>query len=86
MELKNTGTEDVNLIGWKLRDKAGHVVTLAGPIVAGGELKVHLRAGQMPLNNNGDEIELFDAQGRVVHKVRYSSGQVVPGREIRFLP
>jgi len=82
VQLKNESSAEVNLIGWKLRDKAGHTVVLTGSIPSGAELKIRLRAGQMPLNNNGDEIELLDAASSIVDKVRYTSGQVVPGRQI----
>ena len=84
VKLKNHESEAVNLAGWRLRDAAGHTVTLSGLIARGTELKVPLADGQMPLSNNGDDIELLDDKGRVVHKVRYSGGQVVPGREIDF--
>ena len=43
-------------------------------------------AGQMPLNNNGDDIELLLANGQVVDNVSYVVGQVSPEREIRFRP
>lgn len=86
VNLKNTGNEKVHLIGWKLRDKAGHSVSLFGEIEGGEELRVNLRSGQMPLNNGGDEIELLDSDGRSIHKVTYRGGQALPGREIRFRP
>ena len=76
----------MNLSGWKMRDKAGHLVFLDGVVAPGGDLKIHLAAGQMPLNNNGDAIELLNAESQVADKVSYSSGQVSPGREIQFGP
>ncbi len=84
VKLRNDGNDAVNLAGWKLRDKAGNTMALIGSIASGTELKVHLPNSQMPLNNDGDEIELLSAKGRVAHKVRYSIGQVSPGREIRL--
>lgn len=86
VKLKNGTSVAVNLNAWKLRDEANHTVTLSGTIAPGDELKIELSAGQMPLNNSGDEVELLDASGTSVHVVSYSSDQVSSGVEIAFSP
>lgn len=82
--LTNRGPKDVQLMGWRMQDRSKNSIRLSGLIKAGGELKVALKDGQMPLNNNGDTVELLDATGEVVHSVTYSQVQAAPGRIIRF--
>lgn len=52
--------------------------------VAGDDLKIELSEGELPLNNSGDEISLFDGEHRLVHKVSYSAEQASPGVIISF--
>jgi len=82
--IKNNGRALLSLSGWRLRDRAGNIVQLQGNLLPRSELKVRLVDGNMPLNNNGDDIELLDAIGRVVDSAHYTADQVSPGREIWF--
>jgi len=59
--LKNKGTALVSLAGWTLKDRSNLAWQLSGNIGA-GQSKTFRRNGMaMTLNNNGDEITLFDA-------------------------
>ena len=69
--LRNTGTHDVVLEDWLLRDAHGHW-RLSGTLEAGDEVTV-LRSGQnISLNNLGDHIQLIDPTGTIVESVSYS--------------
>ena len=84
VRLRNTGTSTIDLTGWKLSDEASHIVDLTGPIASGADRVITLDPGQMPLNNGGDEIELFDSTGQLVHMVSYTGSDVVENVEISF--
>lgn len=81
--LANGNAIDVTLTGWRLRDKAGNVFILSGSAPATATRSVRVQ-GTFTLNQGGDEVELIDPSGRVVHKVTYTAGQVRPGRFITF--
>lgn len=83
--LRNNGPETVNLQDWALQDRANNRVTLEGNIEAGQDRVIHLAAGQMPLNNSGDEIVLIDSEGKIRNKVSYSANDVTAGQTIQFL-
>ena len=51
---------------------------------AGQDKEILLPAGQMPLNNGGDEIELLDANGNQIDFVSYTGDQVSSGEEVMF--
>jgi endonuclease/exonuclease/phosphatase family metal-dependent hydrolase len=82
VRLRNTGSAGVDVAGWTLSDEANNTVSLAGTIAAGADLIINLGAGQMPLNNGGDEIELQNDSGQLVHIVSYLGSDVSPGVEI----
>lgn len=82
--IANGGSSEVSLDGWQLRDKAGHRFLLSGTVSAGGERTFVMDEFEMPLNNNGDEVKLLDAEGIVRDRVSYSGDQVQSGTEIRF--
>lgn len=84
VELKNNGTDPVNLTGWKLVDESNHVKALTGSIAAGSTLRINLAAGELPLNNGGDEITLFNAAGEIVSIRSYTGSQAAPGQVITF--
>lgn len=86
VELTNTGRAAVNLDGWKMKDKANNEVLLTGNIAAGAKRKIQLADGQMPLNQNGDEVTLLNAAGAAVHQVSYTAAQVRVGQPITFQP
>ncbi len=83
--LRNTGTESVNLQGWFLQDLANQRVALEAVLEAGQDKEITLPAGQMPLNNSGDEVVLIDPEGKVRSKVAYSANDVNSGQPIQFL-
>lgn len=80
--LKNLGTQQVNLSGWKLRDLAGKTWSLNGlGTLAPNQQKIIKRNNQpMALNNGGDTIDLVNPSGMVVQTVTY--GPVVEGEAI----
>ena len=84
VHLKNNGTEAVNLDGWTLQDLAVHEFALSGQIAAGATITITLPSGQMPLNNTGDTIVLFDADGEEVDEATYDRSDVEPGTLIMF--
>jgi hypothetical protein len=80
----NSTNEPVNLQGWKLIDKAGNVFLLEGKVDARMSLIVTMIEATMPLNNNGDEVVLTDADGVGRSRVSYAEGQVRSGVTLRF--
>lgn len=47
-------------------------------------LRILLTAGEVPLNNGGDEIQLRDATGATVSLRSYVAGQAVSGQILSF--
>lgn len=82
--LRNTADVSVDLQGWSLQDRAGHDLTLEGSIGAGEERTIQLQAGQLPLNNTGEEVLLLDAAGKIRNEVSYSAADVSAGDIIQF--
>jgi hypothetical protein len=80
----NQGTQQVSMVGWRLRDLAQqHWILDSLGALQSGESKTILRAGQpMVMNNNGDSISLIDPSGNSVQTVTYS--QV--GQGVRVTP
>lgn len=70
---RNTGSNTIDLAGWRVRDLAGNVWELDSlDNVAPNESKVLVRDGaSMSLNNGGDKIELVAPEGTVVQSVTY---------------
>jgi exonuclease III len=84
--LKNVGTQDVTMTGWKLRDLAGRTWSLdpLGTLQAGEEKTIKRNGQPMALDNRGDTIDLLDGAGNVVHSVTYfrvEEGEVVTPAE-----
>ena len=82
--IANSTNELVNLQGWKLIDRAGNQFPLAGKVDPGKSLVVTMTEATMPLNNNGDEVLLIDADGIGRSRVTYSESQVRAGVTLRF--
>lgn len=80
--LKNTGTQQINLTGWKLRDLAGTTWTLdsLGTLSPGQQKSIRRNNQRMALNNNGDTVELINPSGTVMQTISY--GPVVEGEVI----
>lgn len=78
--LGNSGLAEVTLDRWLLRDANGHEYPLAGKSIKPlATLLVELKAGELPLNNNGDTVELLDANGNVMSRFTYTEAQVRAG-------
>ena len=82
--ISNGTDKDVDLDGWKMLDQAGNRYQLSGRVQAGRGVTITLDPPTMPLNNNGDSILLFDADGVPVCRVTYSEKQVRAGEWIEF--
>jgi exonuclease III len=80
--LANAGTATANLQGWRLRDRAGNTFLLSGTIAAGVRATILLPAGSLPLNNDGDDVDLIDPQGTSVNHRSY--GPVASGQRVTF--
>ena len=82
--LGNGTTEEVNLVGWMLRDRAGNRFVLSGVLPAQQALTITMEVFSMPLNNSGDDVSLIDPQGQVRHHVTYSAVQAASGQVVTF--
>lgn len=67
VELFNTSSEPVSLVGWWIEEGAGTKTMLAGSIEGGGYLVFETKN----LNNAGDLVALKDATGRLIDQVVY---------------
>ncbi len=72
--LINPTPRDMDLGGWRLGNKAGAAMTLAGTIAAGKTREIEM-APDVPLSNKGGKITLLDGAGLKVHGVAYSRDQ-----------
>lgn len=85
IHLRNDGATDVDLAGWSFRDRAENTYRIAsGTIAAGADLIIVMQTFDMPLNNAGDDILLFDADGVLVDSASYSTADVAPGRLVEL--
>lgn len=82
--LRNISSDPIDLAGHTLTDRVGHVLELSGTIGAGATRVFTIPAGELPLNNTGEDIALADGAGTVLHEVSYTKSQVSPGVEITF--
>ena len=75
IELRNDGGSPADLTGWRLDDAEGGSRPYAFPAattIAAKELLVIPRsASGIALNNDGDQVRLFDATGRLVSEAAY---------------
>ena len=74
----------LSLKGWRLVDKAGNEFPLVGTLDPGKPLIVTMTESTMPLNNNGDEVLLIDAEGVGRSRVSYVESQVRSGVTLRL--
>jgi endonuclease YncB( thermonuclease family) len=84
--LANATADEINLNGWKLRDRAGNQFALSGTIPALAKQVIRMTDPSMPLNNDGDDVLLIGGSGAVRSKVSYSESQVTEGQQIEFQP
>ena len=80
----NGTAEEVNLVGWMLRDRAGNWFTLEGIVPAREPLTITMRECSMLLNNSGDDVALLGPQGQVRHHVSYTAAQAGSGAVVTF--
>lgn len=77
IELKNTGSEDVDLSGWQLDDVEGGsapYAIAAGITLGAGGVKAFLRSEtKIALNNTGDSVRLLDPAGVARSSYVYSA-------------
>lgn len=85
MIIRNGTKRDVDLRGWRLRDRSGNQYPLAGAIAAGQAATITMTEATMPLNNDGDEEVLVDDTGVGRSRVAYTAEQVRSGAAIRFV-
>lgn len=74
IELHNTETRPVNLDGWQVGDKSNpqkYVLDTSAVIEPGGYLTILNSQSKISLNNDGDEVYLYDPSGRLVDKIIY---------------
>lgn len=82
--LLNTTGHAVDLTGWKLLDKADHVMPLSGSLPAGGVVQV-VAAAPLQLSNQGGLITLVNPAGLKVDGVAYTKAQAQrEGRTLVF--
>ncbi|WP_340820168.1 DUF2278 family protein [Methanolobus sp. WCC4] len=82
--LFNASPKDINLDGWSLQDGPGRRSLLKGEISAGSGTRIVLSGKGIILANSGGQISLYDAQGRLMHEVKYSAKDVRSGWTIVF--
>ena len=85
--LRNFSETDVDLTNWFLRDRGNHTFDPSETIAAQASREFTIPVDQdgrsvMPLTNSGDEIELVNPDGAVVHRVKYTEVEALPGRVI----
>jgi hypothetical protein len=84
IELKNTGTQPIDLAGWKIKDNSKKVYTINAKdfpdtiINPGAILVIERKMSQIALNNNKDTIKLVDADDKTIQTVKYSEEENVP--------
>jgi hypothetical protein len=82
IELRNDGETAADLTGWRLDDAEGgsqaYDLPTGTTIAAGGLLLVPRSASALALNNDGDEVRLFDPAGALISDTAY--GQATTGR------
>jgi hypothetical protein len=69
--LKNKGGASVDLTGWVLRDASSRAWVLNSTLTAGQSVAIVRNRQAMSLNNEGDLVELLNANGDIVDSFRY---------------
>ncbi|MFA6604081.1 MAG: lamin tail domain-containing protein [Patescibacteria group bacterium] len=79
IELRNDGEYPVDLAGWQLDDAEGgsrpYVFPATTVIADHGLLLVARSSSGLALNNNGDQVRLFNAAGQMVSAATYDQAQ-----------
>lgn len=69
-EIFNPNSQDIILDDWYVQDRSGHEFNLSGTISA-GKYAIFYPGSKLSLNNNGDDLKLFDPNGDLRDKVSY---------------
>ena len=77
IEVYNPGTEEIDLGGWQLDDRAGggsnrYTFPVGEHVGAGSYGVYYQRQTGLALNNNGDDVRLVDPDGRGVDRFTYT--------------
>ncbi len=83
ISLINLSNDTVDLDGWRLGDTKRPAKVLAGTLGPGEAIRVQ-PVDPLMLANAGGVIELFDADGRRVDRVKYGRDQAASGRPVIF--
>ena len=81
IKLFNDGNLPVNLAGWSVKDASGKTFNLSGSLDGGKELLLPYLQTKVSLNNNGEQIFLYDNAGKLIDELSYS-GQAEEGKII----
>jgi hypothetical protein len=81
IKLFNDGGNIVSLSGWQIKDASGKTFNLSGDLSAGKELILPYSKTKIALNNNGEQVFLYDNAGKLVDKLDYI-GQAEEGQII----
>lgn len=81
IKLFNDGNLPVNLAGWSVKDASGKTFNLTDSLDGGRELLLPYLQTKVSLNNNGEQIFLYDNAGKLADELSYS-GQAEEGQII----
>lgn len=82
--LMNRTNSEVDLSGWRIRNKAGESHEISGLGIAGGATVTVTLVARVPLSNKGGTITLLNKSGLKVHGVSYSKEQAEEGVVVAF--
>lgn len=75
IEIYNSGTSEVNLNSWKIKDASDKVYNFKDEkIVAGGYLVLNRPQAKISINNDAETLSLIAPDGTVVSQIEYSGG------------
>ena len=83
IKLFNDGSEAVLFNNWILKDASGKVYKLFGSLEVSKELTLPYSQTKIALNNNGEQIFLYDSAGKLADELSYS-GQASEGQIIKY--
>ena len=73
IDLYNDSCESINLTGVVLRDASGKIFTFSGGILdPAAHRKIMRTESKIILNNTDESVEILDAQGNVIHQIKYA--------------
>lgn len=85
IKLFNDQPQRINLSDWSVKDASGKTFRLSGFLDAGQELVLPYSQTKIALNNNGEQVLLYDNSGNLVDELNYSGqakeGQIITRRQ-----